>query len=138
MLPKEKALHHFHKFLNRLEDKEDLITAYTKPKVTVYKDEVVFTAQGLDTSNPEDPWVLYLVWKRGTNNLFYYRQYKGYQSDQLGVKAKGDESLAVLLTKMLKKNSTVSIRPVIRPLFRWQILIPKMDLTQNVIGVKVS
>ena len=102
---KEKALKAFDHFLNRLENQEDFITAYTKPKITTSKNEVVFTAQGVDKANPKDPWLLYIAWKKETNNMFYYRDYQegSYQTQQQFVKAKGDESLAVLLTKLLRK-----------------------------------
>jgi hypothetical protein len=102
------ALEIFKKFLTRLAAAE-VFTSYTKPEMTKSKDEIVFSAEGVDEQSKDDTWTVRVTFKKGTGNLFYSREYHdgGYQTQKEGVRAKGDESLAVLFTKLLnriKKN----------------------------------
>src|SRR5512135_3784903 len=92
--PKAKALEKFKSFLDRLQQHE-VFTKYSKPKLTASKEELVFTAEGVDEQAPKDPWTTYVVWKKGTGNLFYFREYRdgGYQTQKTGTRAKGDDDI---------------------------------------------
>lgn len=104
MTPKEKALQQFESFLDRLAAIE-AFTTYSKPELTKSTSELTFTARGVDEQALDDPWTVFIVWKKNSNNLFYYRRYKhgDYQTEKVAVRAKGVESFAVLLTKLLQR-----------------------------------
>ncbi len=104
MTPKQKAIKQFQSFLDRLAAAE-AFSSYSSPKLTKSKGELILTAKGVDEQAKDDPWTTHVVWKKDTNNLFYFREYKdgGYQTQKEAIKAKGEESLAVLLTKLLSK-----------------------------------
>lgn len=103
---KEKALDEFKAFLEKL-SRSEVSTKYLNPKIKTNKQEVLFRAEGEDERSPGDPWIVTVIWKKDSNNLFYFRDYEGVPMQPEGIRAKGEESLRSLLSKLLtriKKN----------------------------------
>lgn len=102
MTNKDVVIDLFKKFVEKLAHVESY-TSYTDLSLEVDGDRFICTANGVDSEAKDEPYVLTVVYRKGSGNVFYYRNYAGTQQHTQSVRAKGDEDLKSVLTKLLKK-----------------------------------